>query len=141
MRNPLQRLKYLPWTQLSLTAFATALLAFVFETVLGIGLKYSPLVQTVLTILFAPPLGLLTIFAIALGVGAVAVYWLERVYPQVVINTAVLWALVLCVIVAIFLKSLLPLPTAINLITPSQFVIVGILVGVFWKGRRYWRWR
>lgn len=139
MRNPLQRLKYLPWLQLSLTAFATTLITFVFETILGIGVEYSPPVRNVLTVLLAPPLGAFTIFAIALGIGALAVYWLERVYPQIVINTAVLWALVLCVILAFFLKSLLPLP--VNLITPSQFVLVGILVGVFWRGRRYWRWR
>jgi hypothetical protein len=139
MRNPLQRLKYLPWLQLSLTAFATTLITFVVETVLGVGLTYSPVVQTVLTLLFAPPLGIITLFAIALGIGALAVYWLERVYPRIIINTGVLWALVLCVIVAFFLKSLLPLP--VNLVTPSQFVMVGILVGIFWRGRRYWRWR
>lgn len=139
MRNPLQRLKYLPWLQLSLTAFATALITFVFETILGVGVQYSPLVQNILSVFFAPPLGLFTIFAIAFGIGTLAVYWLERVYPQIVINTGVLWALVLCVIVAFFLKSLLPLP--VNLITSGQFVLVGILVGIFWKGRPYWRWR
>jgi len=139
MRNPLQRLKYLPWLPLSLTAFATALITFVVETILRIGIEYSPVIQRAFVVLFSPPLGLFTVFALSFGIGALAVYWLEKVYPQVVINTGVLWALVLCVIVAFFLKSLLPLP--VNLITPGQFVIVGMLVGVFWKGRPYWRWR
>lgn len=139
MRNPLQRLKYLPWLPLSLTAFATALITFVGETILGVGIEYSPVVRNASVLLFAPPLGLFTLFALSFGIGALAVYWLERVYPQIVINTAILWALVLCVILAFFLKSLLPLP--VNLITPGQFVMVGMLVGIFWKGRRYWRWR
>lgn len=139
MRNPLQRLKYLPWLPLSLTAFATALITFVGETMLSVSIEYSPVVRNASVLLFAPPLGLFTLFALSFGIGALAVYWLERVYPQIVINTAILWALVLCVILAFFLKSLLPLP--VNLITPGQFVMVGMLVGIFWKGRRYWRWR
>lgn len=139
MRNPLQRLKYLPWLPLSLTAFATALITFVVETMLRVGIEYSTVVQRAFVILLSPPLGLFTVFALSFGIGVLAVYWLEKVYPQVIINTGVLWALVLCVIVAFFLKSLLPLP--VNLITPGQFVMVGILVGIFWKGRPYWRWR
>lgn len=137
MSNPLQRLKYLPWLQLSLTAFATALLTFVFEFLLIVGYQYLPPIQSAIEMLFSPPLSFLIGFALSLGIGALAVFWLETVYPQIVINRGILWALVLCVAVAIGLKSLLPLP--VNLIGLNQLLLIGVIVGIFWKGRPYWR--
>jgi hypothetical protein len=138
MRNPLQRLKYLPWLPLSLTALATALITFLLELGLALSYQFVPALQGVFAVLFSPLLGTIVFFAMALGVGALAVYWLERLYPQIAINTGILWALVLCVMVAFFLKSLLPLP--VNLVTPGQFLLIGVVVGIFWKGRRYWRY-
>ncbi|GAB4366472.1 MAG: hypothetical protein Kow00121_03890 [Elainellaceae cyanobacterium] len=137
MRNPFQRLKYLPWLPLSLTGLATAVITYVFEYVLLLSYQYLPPAQAVLNLLFAPPLSLLIGFAVALGIGAVAVFWFEAVYPQISINTGVLWALVLCVLLAIALKSFLPLP--VNLFTFNQLLLIGVVVGVFVKGKRYWR--
>jgi hypothetical protein len=74
--------------------------------------------------------------AAAVGVGALAVYLLKRFYPQVLINTASLWALIPCLLLFLFIKSLLPIPGLVNLTYPQ---LLGIIVGVFWKGRPYWR--
>jgi CHASE2 domain-containing sensor protein len=75
--------------------------------------------------------------ATAIGVGALAVYLLERFYQQVIINTASLWALVLCLALFLFLKSLVPLmPILVNF---EQIQLIGIILGIFWKGRPYWR--
>jgi hypothetical protein len=137
MRNPLQRLKYLPWLPLSLTALATAVITYLLELMLALSYQYLPGAQGVLALLFSPILSVIVFFAIALGIGALAVFWLESVYPRLAINTGILWALALCVMVAFFLKSLLPLP--VNLVTPGQFLLIGIVVGIFWKGKRYWR--
>lgn len=75
--------------------------------------------------------------ATAVGIGALAVYLCERWLPQVLLNTSSLWALVLCLLLGLVLKSLLPLPSL--LLDLSQFTLVGVIVGVFWKGRPYWR--
>lgn len=136
MSNPLRQLKYLPWLQLSLTSIATVLIVFIAEVILALGATYLPPVQRVVAVLFSPLLGLFITFAIAFGIGALAVYWFETLYSRIVINAGILWALVLCVLVAMVLKSML-LP--ISLIGFSEIVLAGVLVGIFWKGKRYWR--
>jgi hypothetical protein len=138
MSNPLRQLKYLPWFQLALTGFATALIVFIVEVLLAVSAQAIPGVASVLQVLFSPLLALIMEFAIAFGIGILAVYWLEKVYPRLVISTGVLWALVLCTVLAILVKSFLPL--AVNFVQLNQILLVGILVGVFWKGRRYWRY-
>ena len=137
MANPLQRLKRLPWIPLLLTAVLTNIWVFVVEFFLGIGVERSPLVQKALTLLLSPPLGMITIIAIAALIGALAVFLLEIVYPRLLINAGVLWALVPCLILAIALKNLLPL--SLNLVSLDEGRLIGIVLGVFIKGRPYWR--
>ena len=137
MANPLQRLKRLPWIPLLLTAVLTNIWVFVVEFFLGIGVERSPLVQKALTLLLSPPLGTITIIAIAALIGALAVFLLEIVYPRLLINAGVLWALVPCLVLAIVLKNLLPL--SLNLVSLDEGRLIGIVLGVFIKGRPYWR--
>jgi hypothetical protein len=87
--------------------------------------------------LFSPPLGVLTKVAIAIGMGALTVYWLEIWQQRFLLNSSTLWALVGCLLLGLFIKSLLPLPTF--LVDLSSLGLMGILIGVFWKGRPYWR--
>ncbi len=136
MTDPLRRLKFLPWRSLIQVSALTTLIVVVLEFLLALGYTQTSVIRGTLSILYAPPLGLLMIIAAAVGVGALAVYLLERLYRQMVINTASLWALVLCLAVFLFLKSLL-LPSV--LVDLSQIQLVGIILGVFWKGRPYWR--
>jgi len=76
--------------------------------------------------------------AAAIGLGALAVYLLERQCTQVSINSSNLWALVPCLLLTLWLKSLLPLDS-FGLLSLSESVLIGIIVGIFWKGRPYWR--
>jgi hypothetical protein len=137
MRNPLQRLKYLPWLPLAQVASLTVFLSIVFEILLRVGYVQSTLVQRSLNILLAPPLGLLLVLAISAGMGAIAVWMLEVLYPRVIINSGVLWALIFCLLVCVALKTLFPVPTF--LISLDQVLLIGLLLGVFGRGRRYWR--
>ncbi len=137
MRDSLRRLKFLPWRSLLQVSALTTLIVAVLEFLLALGYTQTPVIRQALSILYAPPLGILTTFATAIGVGALAVYLLERLYRQVIINTASLWTLVLCLAVFLFLKSLLPiLPVLVDL---SEIQLLGIVLGVFWKSRPYWR--
>jgi hypothetical protein len=137
MTDPLRRLKYLPWRSLLQVSGIALIIVIVLEFLLALGYTNSSVIRSMLSVLFAPPLGILLILAAAVGVGVLAVYLLERLYQQVRINTASLWALVLCLALVLFVKSLLPLPAL--LVNLSYIQLMGIVVGVFWKGRPYWR--
>lgn len=136
MHNPLRRLKQLPWLSLFLIALLTLFWASVLEIVLHLSASQFALISRALTLLLEPPLGILMAVAIAMGIGALAVLFLEIIYPQLFITTGVLWALVLCLFVATFLRDLLPFPTNLE---PSYLMLIGNMLGIFTKGKPYWR--
>ncbi|MBD3881652.1 peptide chain release factor 1 [Phormidium tenue FACHB-886] len=137
MANPLQRLARLPWIPLLITAVLTNIWVFVLEFFLWFGAMRSPLINSSLSLLLSPPLGLITILAIAVCVGALAVYLLEIVYPNVIINAGVLWALVPCLLLGIVIKNLLPLPA--SLVSLDEGQLISMILGIFIKGKPYWR--
>ena len=133
MRDPLQRLKYLPWLELVLTAALTTLVV----TALDIVLSQIILIVVSRPSAFFGTLTGLSIFASAVGIGALAVYIMERFFRQVYINAATLWALTFCLLALLFIKTRLPLPIFLTGFGYTQFI--GIILGASWKGRRYWR--
>jgi hypothetical protein len=134
----MHRLKYIPWRSLLQVSGLTIAIALAVEILITLISAQSAAIRRSLLALYSPPLGILVSLAIAFGVGVLAVYLLERFfYRQVVLNTGSLWALVPCIALFLLVKSLLPLPIA--LISLGYEQIVGIVVGIFWKGRSYWR--
>lgn len=137
MANPLRRLKFLPWRSLLQVSTITTLIIVVIEFILTLGFIQSAVIHSTLSFIYTGSLGLLITFATAIGVGAIAVFILERFYQQVIINSASLWALVPCLVLLFLLKSLIPLmPILISL---DEIQLIGIIIGIFWKGRPYWR--
>ena len=108
-------------------------------TTLGIREDASALASAIgtLTLLYGSSLGILIPFAAAVGMGALAVYFLEYWQQQFLLNRISLWVLVLCVFLGLVLKSFLPIPPL--LASVSEAALIGVTVGVFWKGRPYWR--
>ncbi|HEY9639761.1 MAG TPA: peptide chain release factor 1 [Coleofasciculaceae cyanobacterium] len=141
MSNPLQRLSRLPWISLLIAAILTNIWVFVLEFFLWFGAARFSSIQTVINLLFSPPLGMVMAVAIGTGVGALAVYLLEIVYPQLIIDTGVLWALVPCLLIAIAIKVMtlqsLLLPNSLVSLNETQFL--GLILGIFLKGKPYWR--
>jgi hypothetical protein len=141
MSNPLQRLSRLPWISLLIAAILTNIWVFVLEFFLWFGAVRFSSIQNAINLLFSPPLGMIMAVAIGAGVGALAVYLVEIVYPQLTINTGVLWALVPCLLLAIAIKVMtlqsLLLPT--SLVGLNQVQFMGIILGIFLKGKPYWR--
>ncbi len=133
-----QRLKKLPWQELSLVSLITVLTVAAVEIFLAIAITNSPEVRDVLKLIFASPfLGVFVPLGVAVGMGALAVYLLEWWQKQFLLDNSSLWALVFCVAIALWLKSLFPIPPL--LIALSQPAFIAIAIGVFWKGRPYWR--
>lgn len=138
MNDPIRRLKSLPWLPLLQIATLTHIIIITAEISLLWAGQFPPVLQ-ILKMLFTPPLGLFLPFIIALGCGALAVYILEQ-WKTVYINTATLWCLIACLFLGIVLKSWSPLPAL--LLVLDRISVFGMIVGVFWKGRPYWRyWR
>jgi len=136
MSNPLQRLKFLPWLPLFQVAALATGLTFVVEILLIEGTQI-PAVNQSLAILLQPPLALFVLLGAAVGLGALATFILEHFFQKVAISTPVLWALILCVMVMLWARSLLQFP--ILFLAPDYTTLMGILLGVFWKGQAYWR--
>lgn len=131
MRDPLWRLKRLPWLILLQDALLAVLIATVCEyllIVLGVVNLYR----------LMPLLPILMPFVAAVGVGALAVILMERLFRNVLLDTAILWALVPCLALMIWIKqSIEVLPTFLVYLSYAQ--LVGLLLGISLKGRRYWR--
>jgi len=132
------RFKSQPWRNLGLASALTVTLAALAEILLVLCNNSSKICHDSILFMFQPPLGQVFVIAAAVGVGALGVYlcenW-ERV-AGVSLNTASLWALVLCLMLAIGIKSFLLNSLILGF---SQVSLIGIMVGVFWKGRPYWR--
>jgi hypothetical protein len=140
MRNPLWRLKSLPWIPLLQNAGLTVLLATVLDVALWfiLGALFRVWPEGTSLVLQGGIVQLLLVFAAAGGVGALAVILMERVFRQVILDAAVLWALVGCLVLVLFIKGLLPIPSLLVGLSHVQFV--GMLLGLFSQGRRHWRW-
>lgn len=134
MSDFLRRLKILPWQEILQIAALVNLTVLGIELFLAWGTTISP-INNALMLLYSS-LGILVPVAIAVGMGALAVYLLEYWQQQFMLNQTNLWLLVFCLFLGVFLKSLLLPPFFISL---SQATLIGIAVGVFWKGRPYWR--
>jgi hypothetical protein len=136
MRDPLYRLRQLPWRSLLQVAVLTTLVSIVIDFGLGVAAVRVPVVTMVLGLLFSPSLAVLTSLGIAIGIGAIAVLILEAL-DRSIISAGSLWALVLCLIGFAVLRSFVP-PVPITL-QASYTDFLGFVLGVFWKGRPYWR--
>ena len=117
-----------------LTLVAVSILDYWFAR----GYESLPLFQQTMAAVLTFPWGLVTMAMVGLGIGGLAVFLLETFCTQLVIHASTLWALILCLLLGLWLKSFLYLP-GLFVVGLSQSVLVGLVLGVFWKGRRYWR--
>lgn len=137
MRNPFWRLKSLPWAVLLQVALAAVAIATIADLLLAQGLALlldnvgSGLLPLMQLLFMALPI------AAGFGIGALGLTILERRFNQVYIDTGVLWALVPCIALVLFIKGFLPIPTA--LVAMSYPLLVGVLLGIFVVGKRHWR--
>ena len=143
MANPLRQLKYLPWTSLVIITGVTFASIIALEFLLWLTFNQldegmqSTIINVLAVTLYSPLVSLFTSSAIGVGVGALAVFLLETIKKQVFINAGVLWALILCLIVGLIIRSYIPIPAFLTNI--NQLQLVGMILGVFWQGKSYWR--
>ena len=139
MSNPLRRLKFLPWRSLFLLSSLVTLIVVVIDFLFIVGYGLSPALARVISLMYGGSLGVLVQFAGVVGVGVLAVYLLEKFFANITANTGVLWALVFCLTVCLVVRSFLPIPARLVNIYNNETQLLAIIIGVFWKGRPYWR--
>ncbi|MER3434433.1 MAG: peptide chain release factor 1 [Leptolyngbya sp. ERB_1_1] len=140
MFDPLRRLKYLPWAELLQVALVTIgftiLIDWLFFQVVRL-----PALRPTVAQFFNSSLSFLIFLGAAVGIGALSVAIMERWFRQIVITNSSLWALIPCVALWLWLRSFLPESIFPQLLTPALSFesFMCIVLGVFWKGRPYWR--
>jgi len=137
MSNPFRSLKYLPWSVLLQSAAVTVAIAAVLDfLLLQVGIAIAPnaafIPQPVLFYLqiFAP-------LAAAYGVGALSIFITARFFREILLTAETIWALIGCVVLLCWIKTLLPVPGL--LLYLNTFNIMLIVLGAFFSGKRYWR--
>jgi hypothetical protein len=139
MSNPLHRLKFLPWRSLFLLSSLVTLIVIVIDLLFVISYDLSPALARVISLMYGGSLGILVQFAGVVGVGALAVYLLERFFSKIVVSTGVLWALAFCLAVCLVVRSFIPVPERLVNLYNNETQLIAIVIGIFWKGRSYWR--
>jgi len=137
MNNPLFRLKAQPWKQLFIIAFITIIIVSSIDYILISFLENVPSFKQNLFYILPGAIKQLLPLVTGIGLGALGVFACERFQPRLFLNAGSLWALVLCLIVTFAVTMLIPLPSF--LVRLSYPAVLGLMVGVFWKGRPYWR--
>lgn len=140
MFNPLRPLKYLPWTELMQVALITIGITIPLDWLLFQAAE-APEIYFTISQLLDSPLRLIIFLGVAVGIGALAVAITERWFRRIVITNSILWALVPCLLFTLWLRSLLPNTVFLQLLTPQVNFqsAMGIIIGLFWKGKPYWR--
>ncbi|NER38613.1 MAG: peptide chain release factor 1 [Oscillatoria sp. SIO1A7] len=129
------KLKYLPWRELFQIAIIATLILIPLELLVGWGYSSSPIVRQIIQRIYTPPLNTIVYIAAAVGVGALAVYIGERRRVVGLVNNPSLWALVLCVMLGLLVKSLLPIPSI--LVNFRDFgTLIGVVFGVFGRAKK-----
>lgn len=105
---------------------------------LALGFEHSMVFKQLLSEWLRFPWSLLVGVGVGIGIGALAVILVETLLPRLTLHASTLWALVLCLLLGLWIKLLLYLP-GLFVVSFSQSLLVGLVLGVFWKGRRYWR--
>lgn len=135
--QPVNSFKLLPWQTLIRTSVIT--LGLVMGVDYGLTRFLPSASQTAIEVMFASPLGGLYSAVVDGGIGILGVVVLEKLMKsRPVINVSTLWALILCLLLALVLRSWISLP-GVFLSQLHQISLVGVLLGVFGKGQRYWR--
>jgi len=141
MTNPFRPMKYLPWSELFLSAAVTVAIATILDYLLILAILAIP--DAASNSLSVPPaLGLLLAFllpfAVSLGIGVLSIFITERFFRQILLTAGTMWALIGCVFIFLFVRSFLPVP-GLFVGGVNYFSMMGVVLGAFTYGRRYWR--
>jgi hypothetical protein len=130
--------KQLPWGSLCLSALLAVAVVRVIDFILMRGLSHLDKTSTLGQLLITPSGYMFLLLCGGLTIGGLGVAFLERMEQISPIYASTLWGLVLCLFISLWLVDLIPLG-GLGLSTLTQHHLPVIVVGVFWRGKPYWR--
>lgn len=131
-------LKYLPWRSLSLAALLSVIVIKAADLWIGRILGQLDRTSVLIKFLLTPTGATLLFFCVGLAMGSLGVAFLEKFELHRTINSSSLWALALCILISFWLIVQLNIE-GLSLGGVHYTHTIGIIVGVFWKGRHYKR--
>ena len=139
MSDPFRQMKQQPWGVGLQVSVLTAVIATLLEWLLSLGSRGLPVLQELVMLLYAPkaPFSVITVIVVGMGLGAMTVALTQVLHPWLRLTAGALWTLVICLVVAIWVRSLLPLPLLFTQLSWPSFI--GILLGASWKSWPQWR--
>lgn len=139
MRNPFWQLKTIPWLTLLQCAGLTIAIATALDILLWLLLGQLAQIWSASggQIAGGAFTAMLLLLLTAGGIGALAVILMEKVFAGVFLNRGTLWALVACLALVLWGKGFFEIPTVF--VSLSRFQFIGMILGLFSKGRSYWR--
>jgi hypothetical protein len=130
-------LKYLPWRSLFLAAILAVITMKAIDFLVSKSFDYTE--SSSFAELLSTKIGnLLFLFCGGLAVGGFGVLYLERMGRVGPIYSSTLWALVLCLLISLWLSTYIPVEGR-GLVDISELHVMSTILGVFWRGRPYWR--
>jgi hypothetical protein len=130
-------LKYLPWRSLFLVAILAVITMKAIDFLVWKSFDYTE--SSGFAELLSTKIGnLLFLFCEGLAVGGFGVLYLERIGRVGPIYTSTLWTLILCLFLSLWLSTYLPMK-GLGLVDISEVHVMSLILGVFWRGRPYWR--
>jgi hypothetical protein len=139
-RPQFNRLGQIPWSPTMQVALLTMAIVLAVEYLLFLALPLVP--ESLLkSIASSPKLFVRLLFLVTLlgnvAAGALAVVIYERWKSHIRLNANILWALIGCLVVALFVRSIVPVMPIFSAL--SEGTAIQMLIGVFWQGRAHWR--
>jgi hypothetical protein len=131
-------LKYLPWKSLTLAAFLSVVVVKAADLWVGRLLGQLDSTSVLMKFLLTRTGFTVLFFCAGLAVGSLGVLFLEKFEAHRAIYSSSLWALVLCLLISLWLIVQLNIE-GLSLGAVHYTHTIGIVVGVFWKGRHYRR--
>jgi hypothetical protein len=140
MSDPLRQIKQQPWGVGLQISVLTVVVATLLECLLMVSQRVLPILEELVNLLYAPtaPFSILTVIGVGMGMGALTVALAQGLHTWLRMTAGALWTLVACLVVAMWVRSLLPIPLLFNELSLPSFV--GILLGASWKSWPQWRY-
>ncbi|MCM1984542.1 hypothetical protein [Lyngbya confervoides] len=132
------KLKTLPWIAIVRSAALTVITWAIVSAALWFAAQSFPAIETVFSLFLRQPMNLISNLGIGILLGVLAFTLLDNSEGR--LTVPMMWFLVLAVTVGMVFYEYVPIRLyrllAVNFNQPT---LVGLVLGVFWKGRRYWR--
>jgi hypothetical protein len=136
MNRFLKRLKYEPWSVLLQVSLLSIGVWIAIDMLLSFSANRVDGIYNVLLVLYSRQWAGITNEVAGAGLGALAVWIWEVFYQPMKPDPTRLWMLIFCLLVGLLIVYSLPVPGV--LVKIGRIPLMGIVIGVFGKGRAYW---